>query len=590
MTHNGRPRYTPPTLPRMAALYARVSNTRQGADDKASLPTQLDAMRSYAEARGYATCDAYTYVEMHTGEELYERPELSRLRDDAKRRPFGLVLAYSVDRLARQSAYVQIVLEELERLGIALQFATEELENTPLGRAINNMKSFAVEVESERRKDRIHRILMARVASGKPVSGGRHSYGYEWADVRRADGRLARERLVENPLTAPVLRRIFALADAGLTQRQIAGILTSEHVPRPSGTLGAWDPSTIHYFLLNPIYWGEPEALKRRSIPVEKAVRHLYRKRVRLVPRPAEERVTLPSTIAPALVSKELAERVHARLAQNQYFAPRNNHQPDASYLRGLVYCGVCGAHMTMLNEPNRGQRRRDTGPQFRCHTGTRILGRFGKCRTGGNSIMAAKLDAAAWAQMIHLFETPGALSAELQAARTRAHAEHTEAAQPVDDLTSKIADAERRLANLRKTAEIIDDDDELQANAARIMLLKRDRDTWVKELAGRQAAAARPRLREEAIIEFQQHVAAEHGSMETWAGHFMRQLMLIVDAQVEVWPLRDVQSGKAEDRAVLHVKLPLTGERRALAPPASRACADRRRKWSARRSWWHFE
>src|SRR5258708_37089179 len=88
---------------------------------------------------------------------------------------------------------------------------------------------------------------MARGASGKAVSGGRHPYGYEWADVRRADGRLARERLVENPLTAPVLRRIFALADAGHTQRQIAGILTSEHVPVPSGTLGAWDPSTIHH-------------------------------------------------------------------------------------------------------------------------------------------------------------------------------------------------------------------------------------------------------------------------------------------------------------------------------------------------------
>ena len=82
-------------------------------------------MRAYAEAHGYATCDEYIYVEMHSGEELYERPELSRLRDDAKRRPFGLVLAYSVDRLARQSAYVQIVLEELERLGIGLQFATE---------------------------------------------------------------------------------------------------------------------------------------------------------------------------------------------------------------------------------------------------------------------------------------------------------------------------------------------------------------------------------------------------------------------------------------------------------------------------------
>src|SRR5260370_22303043 len=119
-------------------------------------------MRAHAERLGYATCDEYTYVERHTGEELYERPALSRLREDAKRRPFGLVLVYSVERLARNSAYVQIVLDELERLGIGLQFATEELENTPLGRAIMNMRAYAGEVETERRKDRFQRAKMAR--------------------------------------------------------------------------------------------------------------------------------------------------------------------------------------------------------------------------------------------------------------------------------------------------------------------------------------------------------------------------------------------------------------------------------------------
>jgi hypothetical protein len=118
-------------------------------------------------------------------------------------------------------------------------------------------------------------------------------------------------------------------------------------------------------------------------------------------------------------------------------------------------------------------------------------------------------------------------------------------------------------LANLRKTAELIDDDDEREAMAARITLLKRDRDAWTRELVGREAAAARPRLREEAIIAFQQHVAAEHGSMETWASHLMCQLMLILDARVEVFPLLEVQAGTASDRAVLHAQLPLSGARR---------------------------
>jgi site-specific DNA recombinase len=245
-TRNGRPRFSPPILPRTAALYARVSSTRQGAEGKASLPTQLDAMRAYAEAHGFATSDEYTYVEKHSGEELYERPALTRLRDDAKRRPFGRVLAYSVERLARNSAYVQIVLDELERLGMQLQFATEQLEDTPLGRAINNMRAYAGEVETERRRDRVHRAKMARVQSGKPLAGSRSTYGYDWADERRADGRLARERLVENPVTAPIMRRIWAMADNDYTQRQIAGVLTQEQVPLPSGKLGTRDPSTIH--------------------------------------------------------------------------------------------------------------------------------------------------------------------------------------------------------------------------------------------------------------------------------------------------------------------------------------------------------
>src|SRR5258705_251338 len=86
---------------------------------------------------------------------------------------------------------------------------------------------------------------------------------------------------------------------------------------------------------------------------------------------------------------------------------------------------------------------------------------------------MAAKLDAAAWAEMIRLFQTPGELTAELQAARAQAAAQHTEAAQPVDDLTTRIADAERRLASLRKMAELVESDDQVQALAARITLAR---------------------------------------------------------------------------------------------------------------------
>jgi DNA invertase Pin-like site-specific DNA recombinase len=557
---NGRARYTAPTLPRVAALYARVSSKKQGEDGKASLPTQLDAMRTWAAEHGYATTDEHTYVEMHSGEELYERPVLTRLREDAKqRRPFAVVLCYSVERLARQSAYVQILLDELERLGMFLQFATEELEDTALGRAIMNMRAYAGEVESERRKDRFRRAILARVASGKPVVGQRASYGYAWADIRNAAGKLLREREIERPDTAAVVRRIWQMVDDGHTQNRIATTLTREGVLVPSGKPGvSWDPTTIHYILHNPKYWGEPEALKKRSVPVDKAVRHLYRRRFRDVPTPPSERVKLPTSVAPPLITKELAERVHARLRQNKELAPRNNHAPDATLCRGLAVCAICGTRMSVINHSVHL-----AGAQFRCNIGTRIATQRAKCPAGSNTIMAAKLDEAVVEEMIRLFETPGQLAAELAAARAQASDKRAEADEPASELTHKIADAERRLANLRRQAELVDAPDQQEALAARMTLLARDRDVWTRELEGKATQTARLRAKEDAILDFQQHVTVEHGSMQDWADNLMRQFLLILDARVEVWPLRAVTEGRAKDRGVLCLDLPLSGPRR---------------------------
>jgi hypothetical protein len=176
---------------------------------------------------------------------------------------------------------------------------------------------------------------------------------------------------------------------------------------------------------------------------------------------------------------------------------------------------------------------------------------------------MAGRLDADVWAQLITLFETPGALSRELAKAQKDATQAHADAAAPVDDLSSKITHAEKRLANLRKMAELVDSDDERAALAGRITFLARDREVWTRELAGRAAAAARPRQREEAVRAFQRHVASTQGNdMSTWAAHFVRQFLLILDARVEVWPLRDVQAGRSADRAVLHLDMPLSGPR----------------------------
>lgn len=186
------------------------------ADDgrhKTSLKTPLAALQLKAAELGYAIAPEYMYMEVFNGEELIERPELSRLRDDARERRFAIVLAYNVYALAKNQAHLAILHDEWQHLGVALDFVTEQLEDTPIGRAILSLHAFAAAVEGERRKDRIIRARLARVKGGRAVVGhhpGHHpNYGYQWADTRLPDGRLARERLEMNPETAPIVVRMF---------------------------------------------------------------------------------------------------------------------------------------------------------------------------------------------------------------------------------------------------------------------------------------------------------------------------------------------------------------------------------------------
>jgi hypothetical protein len=53
--------------------------------------------------------EQYIYRERHSAEEYYERPELTRLRADAKAHKFALVVVHSVERLARDAIHLGII-------------------------------------------------------------------------------------------------------------------------------------------------------------------------------------------------------------------------------------------------------------------------------------------------------------------------------------------------------------------------------------------------------------------------------------------------------------------------------------------------
>src|SRR3712207_3838304 len=96
-----------------AAVYVRVS-TRGQAEEGTSLASQEEYCRRYAAEHGYQVEERHIYREVHTGTELWERPQLPQLRASVRAREVQVVIAHAIDRLARDPVHLGVVLSEAQ--------------------------------------------------------------------------------------------------------------------------------------------------------------------------------------------------------------------------------------------------------------------------------------------------------------------------------------------------------------------------------------------------------------------------------------------------------------------------------------------
>src|SRR5258707_8202872 len=180
-------------------------------------------------------------------------------------------------------------------------------------------------------------------------------YGYVWGDADKG----ARTYYIIDPETGWVVVRIFEAVADGVPIRQIMRELERDGVPTPFQVLHArgqlpakrtvsyaWHRATIQRMLHHPAYWGEHSAYRfeHTTTKVRPADTGITRKVRRARERDTDDptRVALPDA-CPALISAELAARVHARLVQNKVENPGRNVDPLSTLWRGLAVCGHCG-------------------------------------------------------------------------------------------------------------------------------------------------------------------------------------------------------------------------------------------------------
>lgn len=144
------------------AIYSRVSTDNQTTEN------QERELRAVAKRQGWQVVKVYTDHGVSGAKGRDQRPAFNKMFEDAARREFDMVAAWSVDRLGRSLQDLVGFLSELHALKIDLFLHQQGIDTTtPAGKAMFQMMGVFAEFERTMIRDRIKAGISRARAQGK---------------------------------------------------------------------------------------------------------------------------------------------------------------------------------------------------------------------------------------------------------------------------------------------------------------------------------------------------------------------------------------------------------------------------------------
>ena len=291
------------------AIYTRKSV--EDAEDKQF--NSIDAQRTMCEsfiaakaAEGWVALpdrfDDYGY----SGGDL-NRPAFRRRIEECEKGNVDKILVFRIDRMTRSTKDFCEFDEKMKKLGVGFTSVSEPFVDTssPMGELVVNLIVSFGQWERKTIQERIQRHFRTALDQGYFV-GGVPPYGYKVKD----------QNLVPVPETAKNVPHIFRLFLQNGSTKKTAAKLQEEGIERYPGR--PWTMQSIHNCLRNVRYVGDVNShgkiVKGRQ---------------------------------PALVSRELWDKVQNHLKDAAANPAKRMTSPEAALFQGLVFCGHCKKPMS---------------------------------------------------------------------------------------------------------------------------------------------------------------------------------------------------------------------------------------------------
>ena len=421
---------------KMAAIYARVSSTRQREDN--TIASQTAALKAFALEQGFEVPEPWIFEDAGYSGAILLRPGLERLRDLVAEGQIQAVLVHAPDRLSRKYAYQVLLIEEFSRQGVEIRFLKAPTTATPEDQLLVQFQGMIAEYERAQILERSRRGKRHRAKGGDVAVLSGAPYGYRY--VKKSDLASAHYEIL--PTEAAVVRQVYHRYTVdGLSIGAIARWLTEQGVATRRQA-PCWERSTVWGMLRNPAYQGTAYFGKTQTAPRQRVTRALRlngrsrRGETTSAKRARAEWIEIP---VPALVSEATFALAAQRLEENKRFAARRTLTP--SLVQGMVSCKHCGYALSRTSTRSSARLIH----YYRC-IGSEAWRHLNGPLCSSRPIRQDLLDELVWSEVLRLLEDPTLIAAELDRRLAAA-----QAAEPTQQQQQAL---ERELVRLGKAME----------------------------------------------------------------------------------------------------------------------------------------
>jgi len=293
-------------------IYCRESRDENG-EYIDRIETQRDILLNFCKKNGLTNIIDIVMDDNVSGTS-FER--LNEIVEKIKSKTVDILVFKDASRLGRN------LLESLKFIELADEHGVEILfESENFNEELFPLLAWFNEQRAREDSKKIRRVLQHKMESGelliKPI------YGYKKVG----------NKLIPDPDTAPIVKRIFEMYVEGKGTRQIATILNYEGIPTPSQhnktpiVSNVWVQQQVYRIINNRVYIGDMEYRKtqKKSFKSKK------------VSRTSPEQRIIVKNHHEAIVSPELFEQ--AQLIKQQFSIKSRK---EISPFSGLLKCGKC--------------------------------------------------------------------------------------------------------------------------------------------------------------------------------------------------------------------------------------------------------